>query len=160
MEQWGRGELMVIAAVRYCMGRTSYIVGDCADWLIEQWPNFSEKTRAIIMRDVEEEFARDDRARADMSDYKPLGMDMDRAEWERVRKLWGGKMNERERYEAWIAEHWTKPTAQAVPFLDCRTCAHFTTKACGCISVVQCVNGDRFVATRPHQYWEAAPEVK
>lgn len=24
-------------------------------------------------------------------------------------------MSERERYEAWIAEHWTKPAAQAVP---------------------------------------------
>jgi hypothetical protein len=63
-------------------------------------------------------------------------------------------------------EHgFTKPlfahtAAQAVPFLDCRTCAHFTPKACGCMSVVQCVNGDRFVATRPHQYWEAAPEGK
>jgi hypothetical protein len=51
-----------------------------------------------------------------------------------------------------------QPAAQAV-LLDCRTCAYFT-KTCGCMSSVQCVNGDRFVATRPHQYWEAAPEVK
>jgi hypothetical protein len=51
-----------------------------------------------------------------------------------------------------------QPAAQAVP-LDCRTCAYFT-KTCGCMSSVQCVNGDRFVATRPHQYWKAAPEGK
>ena len=88
---YGRGELMVIAAVRYCLGRRSYIVGDCADWLIEQWPNFSDKTQFIVKRDIEEAFEGDDRAREDMCDYKPLGMDMDRAEWERVRKLWEGR---------------------------------------------------------------------
>lgn len=85
---WGRGELMVIAAHRYCLGRRTYIVGDCCDWLIDIWPSLSVKTKEIIQRDTEEEFIRDDNARANGDNYKPLGDDCDRADWERVRNLW------------------------------------------------------------------------
>jgi hypothetical protein len=85
---YGRGELMAIAAVRYCLGRQSYIVGDCVDWLIEVWPALQESTRFIIKRDINEAFARDDNARANGDKYKPLGMDMDCKEWDRVRGLW------------------------------------------------------------------------
>lgn len=35
MSPWGRSDLMATAAVRYCLGRCSYIVGDCVDWLHE-----------------------------------------------------------------------------------------------------------------------------
>lgn len=88
---FGRGDLMVLAAVRYCLGRKSYIVSDCVDWLIEQWPNISDSMKKIIQRDVEEEFKKDNMVRAageHCLSYKPLGMDCDRAEWERVRNLW------------------------------------------------------------------------
>lgn len=30
----GRHNLMITAAVNYCLGRSTYITGDCADWLI------------------------------------------------------------------------------------------------------------------------------
>ena len=79
---------MAIAAVRYCIGRQSYIVGDCADWLIEAWPNLQESTRKIIQRDIDGAFDSDDKNRIDGLEYKALGMDCDRAEWERVRSLW------------------------------------------------------------------------
>ena len=85
---WGRDQIMALAAVRYCLGRRTYIVGDCAEWLIAYWPDFNEHTKAIIQRDLEEEFGRDDKARLEGSTYLPLGMDMDRREWEKVRKLW------------------------------------------------------------------------
>lgn len=80
--------LMVIAAFRYCLGRMTYIVGDCASWLIKIWPYLSKETQNIIKRDLEEAFTRDDEARADGHEYKPLGADCDRFQWERVRKLW------------------------------------------------------------------------
>lgn len=85
---YGRGHLMVIAAVRYCTGRSTYIVGDCADWLIRLWPSLPEGTRTVIRRDIDEAFARDDADRAAGSEYKALGHDWDRADWERVRALW------------------------------------------------------------------------
>ena len=88
MSAWGRDDLMTIAAVRYCLGRRTYIVGDCVDWMREHWHAWTPNMRSVIQRDVEEEFRRDDEARARGDEYKPLGMDMDRKEWERARLLW------------------------------------------------------------------------
>lgn len=80
--------LMVIAATRYCMGRMTYIVGNCVDWLIQIWPLLSVQTRNIIRRDIEEAFDRDDRDREFNHSINYLGHDCDRKEWERVRRLW------------------------------------------------------------------------
>lgn len=85
---YGRDHLMVVAAVRYCIGRMTYIVGDCADWIIANWKDWPESTQASIKRDIEEAFDSDDKAREEGRDYKPLGWDSDRKEWERVRRLW------------------------------------------------------------------------
>jgi len=85
---YGRDHLMVIAAVRYCIGRMSYIVSDCADWIIANWNDWPESTRNIIKRDREEAFKSDDEAREDDRAYFPLGMDCDRQQWERVRRIW------------------------------------------------------------------------
>lgn len=85
---YGRDGLMALAAFRYCCGRMTYIVGDCADWLIEQWPSLPPSIKDTIQRDLEDEFRRDDEARIENREYKPLGHDCDRAQWERVRQLW------------------------------------------------------------------------
>ena len=90
-QAWGFKGLMATAAHRYCMGRMTYIVGYCADWLVSEWENLPENVRVIIQRDTEEEFARDDEARERGDAYKPLGHDCDRREWERVRALWKDK---------------------------------------------------------------------
>lgn len=92
--------LMVMAATRYCLGRMTYIVSECADWLVKIWPLLNDKTRAIIQRDIEEAFTRDDADREANREYKALGWDCDRQSWERVRALWSnhspdaGKMME------------------------------------------------------------------
>lgn len=82
------GHLMVIASTRYCIGRQTYIVGDCASWLTSIWSLLSHGTQTIIKRDVEEAFSRDDEDRAENRNVKALGSDFDRAQWERVRQLW------------------------------------------------------------------------
>ena len=88
---YGRDGLMALAAFRYCLGRQTYIVSDCAHWLIDQWASLPPNTRAVIERDLREEFKRDDEARADMAGadpttwrHKPLGADCDRASWQAV----------------------------------------------------------------------------
>ena len=88
---FGRDDLMAIAAFRYCCGRQTYIVSDCVDWLIEQWPNIGENARRVIIRDFEDEFRRDDECRKNNGDYRPLGHDCDRRQWERVLVLRGDK---------------------------------------------------------------------
>lgn len=86
---WGRSDLMATAAVRYCLGRSTYIVGDCVDWLCAHWSALNQSAKLIIRRDVEEAIARDDDARArGVVGHLPLGMDMDRAEWLRAKWLW------------------------------------------------------------------------
>ena len=85
---WGRDDMMAIAAVRYCIGRMTYITGDCGEWLLQQWPNIRPSARAVIQRDIDEAFARDDEARESGDSYRPLGCDCDRAEWQKVRELW------------------------------------------------------------------------
>lgn len=94
---FGRDDLMALAAVRYCLGRMTYIVSDCADWLVHQWPHISPSTRAIIQRDIEAEFERDDAARERGDAYLPLGMTMDRRTWERVRGLWAPNVADKRR---------------------------------------------------------------
>jgi hypothetical protein len=83
---WGRDDLMAIAAVRYCLGRMTYIVGDCCDWLPWAWPHLSESARKTILRDLDEAIAQDSKGRELGLQYKALGMDMDRANWLAVRE--------------------------------------------------------------------------
>ena len=85
---WGSDGLMALAAFRYCLGRMTYIVGDCERGVFANWNEFPENVKKLIQREVEDEIKRDDEARKRGDDYKPLGHDCDRAVWERVRELW------------------------------------------------------------------------
>lgn len=86
---WGAGQFVVIATFRYCLGRQTYIVQECADWLLLHWPVIEQPVRNLIQRELERAFEQDDKARAgDAQGYKPLGWDCDREQWERVRSLW------------------------------------------------------------------------
>ncbi len=87
-DAWGWQELMVVSAFRYCLGRQTYIVGACADWIIANWNKFSPNNKQIIQRDLEEAFQEDDRGKKALDKYSRLGQDCDRAQWERVRNLW------------------------------------------------------------------------
>ena len=77
-----------LGATRYYMGRMTYAVSSFCELLIEQWPALNKDTRYMIQRDLEREFEKDDEMRQQKSEFLPLGQDCDRAEWERVRRLW------------------------------------------------------------------------
>jgi hypothetical protein len=85
---YGRGDLMVVGAFRYHMGRKTYAVGDCADWLIGVWPTLRETTRHLIQRELDSAIKEDDADRAAGREVCRLGMDCDRADWLRVAALW------------------------------------------------------------------------
>jgi len=85
---WGMNGLMAVAAVRYSLGRMTYITNVCADWLITEWHNLPEEARQSIQRDVESAFREDDEARKRGDHFRPLGWDCDRYAWAKVRKLW------------------------------------------------------------------------
>jgi hypothetical protein len=52
--EWGFQNLMVIAAFRYCLGRRTYIVGSCVDWLKSYWDELDENSKIIIIREIQE----------------------------------------------------------------------------------------------------------
>lgn len=85
---YGRDESMAVYAVRYCLGRQTYAVGECVEWLLHVWPALAERTQQQIRRDIEREFERDEADRKAGRSPCALGAPMDRQEWERVRALW------------------------------------------------------------------------
>lgn len=90
---WGPGHFAVVATFRYCLGRQTYIVQECVDWLMLHWPSIQKPVRTLIQRELERAFEQDDKVRAAGVEggYKPLGWDCDRQQWERVRALWANQ---------------------------------------------------------------------
>ncbi len=80
----GDRDRAAIWAFRYCLGRTTYAVSTCVDWLIAEWPLLDQHAREIIARDLREEIQRDDAFRESGAKHKPLGWDCDRKEWLRL----------------------------------------------------------------------------
>ena len=68
-------EQMLISAVRYALGRQSYIVGDTCRFVANIKDKLSQNCIAIIIRDIEEELERYHRSGF------PLGMDCDEKNW-------------------------------------------------------------------------------
>ena len=46
-------QLMVMAAHRYCLGRSSYIVSSCIEWLDRHWDQISDNTKQVVLRDTQ-----------------------------------------------------------------------------------------------------------
>lgn len=45
-------QLMCIAAFRYSLGRSSYIVSCCQEWLQVHWNQLTKETQNVIVRDI------------------------------------------------------------------------------------------------------------
>ena len=73
--------LLLVSAIRYALGRSTYIVGSTCETVRAFWPHMTEVNREVLLRDVEEELVRVVR------DGRTLGMQMDHDEWSRL-ALW------------------------------------------------------------------------
>lgn len=60
-------EIIWLCAFRYCIGRTTYIVGIITDFLNENIQNMSEETKQILIQEIKE--------------CNNLGMDCDKEDW-------------------------------------------------------------------------------
>ena len=74
-------EQMLISAVRYALGRQSYIVGTTAEFVATVRTKLSKNCIAIIIRDIEEEIERCHRLGV------TCGMDFDERTWVNLLKL-------------------------------------------------------------------------
>lgn len=66
-------EQMLVSAVRYALGRQTYIVGWTVNEVVDAWPDLSQGARELIIRDVIE--------------AAPRISDVDRQDWNRVTTL-------------------------------------------------------------------------
>lgn len=48
---------MVLAGVRYCLGRHSYAPSLCCNWLKAKWPTFRDADKAQIIREIQRHVA-------------------------------------------------------------------------------------------------------
>lgn len=68
-------EQIIICAVRYALGRMSYIVGIVCEYVAVKKPGLSKECISIIIRDIEEELKR----YHDAGQF--LGMECDEKNW-------------------------------------------------------------------------------
>lgn len=84
-------EKILICAVRYSLGRMSYIVNDVAQYVTFKRKALSKQCIDIIIRDIEEEMER----------YhcigQTLGMECDERTWTRLLNVLKGEMEDDER---------------------------------------------------------------
>jgi len=73
-------DLLYLAAFRYALGRSSYIVGTIADELIKA--DLSDETKKLIVREIKEA----DASENPLGRRVGLGMSADRKEWLRVKE--------------------------------------------------------------------------
>lgn len=78
-------EQILICAVRYALGRMSYIVGDVAQYVAYKRKTLSKQCIDIIIRDIEEEIQRYHRS------GHTLGMQCDEMMWIRLLNVLKGE---------------------------------------------------------------------
>jgi len=68
---------LIISAVRYSLGRRTYIVSVTCSLVKAYWQNLNEATKQIIIRDIKEQ-----------KDRKNLGAECDKKDWENILQLY------------------------------------------------------------------------
>jgi hypothetical protein len=69
-------DAMIEYGFRYCLGRQTYAVGDCVNYLIKHWEQLRTETQWRIRKDILNAF-----------DTKRYGSETDRARWAQILDL-------------------------------------------------------------------------
>ena len=87
------GGIMVTAALRYALGRHTYVPGAVIDWISLHWDSLNSNTKVVIVRDVFEHIYDENKP----SSYRTSMTDYDLSTWEKfgVDKYWKLDYNER-----------------------------------------------------------------
>ena len=83
-----------LCAFRYSLGRRTSAPSDFVAIAIKNWPDIPRDAQCLISKELNNAFTRDDQMRSDetiSSQYYPLGDDCDRAEWQKLLKLFEGR---------------------------------------------------------------------
>ena len=94
------GSIMVVAALRYALGRHTYVPGAVQDWISLYWNSLDSNTKIVILRDVFEHLYDDSRPSA----YRTSMTDYDLSTWRKfgIEHYWKLDYNERKNLEQHI----------------------------------------------------------
>jgi hypothetical protein len=94
------GSIMVVAALRYALGRHTYVPGAVQDWISLYWDSLDSNTKIVILRDVFEHLYDDSRPSA----YRTSMTDYDLSTWRKfgIEHYWKLDYNERKNLEQHI----------------------------------------------------------
>ena len=83
------GGIMVTAALRYALGRHSYVPGAVQDWISLHWDSLDSNTKVVIVRDVFEYLYKDYSFKND-AQFMDVAGDYDNKEWNKfgIDKYW------------------------------------------------------------------------
>ena len=89
------GSIMVVAALRYALGRHTYVPGAVQDWISLHWDSLDSNTKVVIVRDVFEHIYDEKRSKY-ASASGAIGQ-YDLSTWEKfgIDKYWKLDYNER-----------------------------------------------------------------
>lgn len=94
------GSIMVMSALRYSLGRHTYVPGAVQDWISDNWDSLNSNTKVVIVRDVFEHMYDENKpssCRNSMTDY-------DLSTWENfaIQRYWQLNYDERKSVEQQI----------------------------------------------------------
>lgn len=73
--------VIALCAVRYALGRRTYMPSLVADWLKRHWNCLTEQNQRSILRDVDDEFKRAE----ELEDFSTIGDPCDINTWRNLR---------------------------------------------------------------------------
>lgn len=76
------GSIMVTAALRYALGRMTYVPGAVQDWIKTHWDDLDSNTKFVVVRDVFEFLYKDYLVKNDAQFLDAIA-DYDTKEWEK-----------------------------------------------------------------------------
>ncbi|ATW46605.1 preprotein translocase subunit SecG [Glaesserella parasuis] len=79
-------QTLAIQSLRYCRGRMTYVVSDCADFIRQHWQDFSQNTKNIIIRELDTGLKLHEGDVRDGREYRYLGHDCDYRTWKNLRE--------------------------------------------------------------------------
>ncbi|WP_273384489.1 preprotein translocase subunit SecG [Actinobacillus porcinus] len=79
-------QTLAIQSLRYCMGRMTYAVSDCADFIRQHWQDFSQNTKNVIIRDLDIELESHEDDVRNGKEFCRLGHDCDYRTWKSLRE--------------------------------------------------------------------------
>jgi hypothetical protein len=90
------GGIMVTCAVRYALGRKTYVPSVIQEWIKTYWDNLNNNTKSVVVRDVFEYLYENYRARND-AQFLDIVSDYDASEWEKfgIDRYWALSYDER-----------------------------------------------------------------